>query len=200
MISKIPRLVQNVDRSLNRETQYPIEDEPKIYTNAMITGHRDARCVSDTAINRLVKMAIAQGISHFYCGMALGVDQAFARILTTYPVTWTAVIPCADQDKLWSRSQRAGYRQLLEVATKQVILNQTYNENCMRQRNLYMVKRSDLCLAVFDGNRYGKRSGTAMTLKMVQAANLLCYQYNPIDRQFLIIKPIPEPKQLSLFP
>lgn len=197
--SKIPAFLQRVDRTLNRETQYNF-DEPfdvKEYHTAMVTGHRDYR-VSDTAINRLIKMAIAQGVSHFYCGMALGVDQAFARILTTYPVTWTAVIPCADQDRFWNRNQRAHYRRLLEKATKQTILQQNYDDNCMKRRNLHMVKRSDLCLAVFNGNPHGRRSGTAMTLKMVQSANLLCYQYNPVNKQFLIIEPIPEPIQLSL--
>ena len=192
-------LLQHVDRRLNRETQYNFEEPTnREYHTAMITGHRH-NTASDTAINRLIKMAIAQGVSHFYCGMALGVDQAFARILTTYPVTWTAVIPCADQDRFWNRNQRAHYRRLLEKATKQTILQQNYDDNCMKRRNLHMVKRSDLCLAVFNGNPHGRRSGTAMTLKMVQSANLLCYQYNPVNKQFLIIEPIPEPIQLSLF-
>ncbi len=192
-------LIQHVERRLNRNTQYDFPETPEpIYTNAMITGHRNTY-VSDVAINRLIKMAIVQGVKHFYCGMAIGTDQAFARILTTYPVKWTAVVPCADQDRFWNRNQRAEYRRLLEQAKKQIVLQQTYDNNCMRRRNEYMVKRSDLCLAVFDGNPHGNPSGTAMTLKMVQAADMLCYQFNPVTGEYFVIEPVLGPVQLSLF-
>ena len=129
--------------------------------------------------------------------MAIGTDQVAAEILVRRNLKWTAVIPCADQDKLWKPHQRSHYRKLLEKATKQVILYPNYSPGVMHVRNLWMVKRADICLAVFSGDPHGVGGGTASTFKMAHDRNLLIYQYIPAESKYAIVEPAYQ--QMSLF-
>lgn len=188
-------LLQHVNRQLNRNTQYDFDElEDKEYQTAMITGHRWFNHVPP--IEKLIKMALNQGVKHFLCGMALGTDQVAAETLIRLGLKWTAAVPCADQDKLWKPRQRSHYRKLLSQATKVVTLYDTYSPGVMQARNLWMVKRSDICLAVFSGDPHGVGGGTAMTVKMARDRNLPIYQYIPAEARFSIVEPA---KQLNLF-
>ena len=62
----------------------------------------------------------------------------------------------------------------------------------MQARNQWMVKHSNICLAVYDGRLTG---GAALTVKMAIAHNLPIIQFNPKTLEIVVI----EPKQLSLF-
>ena len=190
-------LLQYVDRTLNRNTQYDFAEafEGKEYNTAMITGHRWFDYV--LPIDKLITMALNQGVTHFLCGMAIGTDQIAAEILIRRKLKWTAVIPCADQDKLWKPRQRSHYRKLLGQATKQVTFYSSYSPGVMQARNLWMVKRADICLAVFSGDPHGVGGGTATTVKMARDRNLLIYQYIPAESKFAIVEPAYQ--QLSLF-
>jgi len=198
--TKIPALVQQVDRSLNRSNQYDFDEgfEGKEYNTAMITGHR---WISSTLykpeIEKLIRMAVNQGVKHFLCGMALGVDQLAAEILSYHKLDWTAVLPCADQHLLWKPRQQSHYKKLLAQATKQVCLYPRYSDGVMQARNLWMVKRSDICLAVFSGDPHGVGGGTATTFNMAKRHNLLIYQYIPGKSKYVILQPLHH--QLSLF-
>jgi|AGSF01.1.fsa_nt_gi Predicted Rossmann fold nucleotide-binding protein involved in DNA uptake len=180
---------------LNRETQYTSPEFEKEYHTAMVTGHR--WFVYRTPIDKLITMAVNQGVTHFLCGMAIGADQTFAKALIDRNLKWTAVIPCADQDKLWKPHQRSHYRKLLDQATKQVILYPGYCPGVMQARNLWMIKRADLCLAIFSGDPCGVGGGTATTVKMARDRNLFIYQYIPAESKFTIIEPAYQ--QMSLF-
>jgi|GEM_PF-932301 len=195
--SKISALLQRVDRSVNRETQYNFEEafDTKEYHTAMITGHRWFEY--DIKVDKLITMALNQGVTKFLCGMALGTDQIAAEILVRRKLKWTAVIPCADQHKLWKPHQQSRYKRLLEQATEQKCLYPTYSAGVMHARNQWMVSRSDICLAVFSGDPHGVGGGTASTFKMARARNLLIYQYIPAESRFVIVEPAHQ--QLSLF-
>ena len=199
--TKIPALVQQVDRSLNRETMYNFDDEDsfegKQYNTAMITGHRWCSQNYRREMERLIMMAVNQGVKHFFCGMALGIDQLAAEVLIYHKLKWTAVLPCTDQHAKWKPRQQSHYRKLLTEATKIVCLYPKYSEGVMQARNLWMIKRSDICLAVFSGDPHGHGGGTATTFNMAKRHNLLIYQYVPGESKYIILEPLY--KQLSLF-
>ncbi|WP_374825305.1 SLOG family protein [Aerosakkonema sp. BLCC-F183] len=162
---------------------------------AFFTGHRyiDEFGFANH-INQLISYARQLGTTEFYCGMALGTDQIAAKLLIKHQLKWTAVIPCADQDEKWSKQQRSHYHKLLDAASKQIVLYSKYSAGCMQARNLWMVKRSDLCLAVWDGRDNG---GTAMTVNAAIDRNLPIIQFNPSNSKFSKIDP--QYQQLSLF-
>jgi uncharacterized phage-like protein YoqJ len=67
---------------------------------AFFTGHRDITNIKD-GINQLIDMALERGVTEFFNGMALGIDQLAAEVLIERQLHWTAVIPCQNQDRLW---------------------------------------------------------------------------------------------------
>ena len=59
-----------------------------------------------------------QGVTDFYCGMALGCDLLFAEIVIglkkAYPIKLHAAVPFRGQPDAWNRADRALYTFLLE--------------------------------------------------------------------------------------
>jgi hypothetical protein len=60
------------------------------------------------------------------------------------------------------------YKKLLARATKQVTLYSPYSRGVVPARDLWMVKRSDICPAVFCGDHHGVGSPTA-TFKVARS-------------------------------
>ncbi|MGA9382002.1 MAG: SLOG family protein [Phormidium sp.] len=163
---------------------------------AAFTGHRyieDFTTQWYKGMNNLIDLALEQKTTEFLVGMALGADQLFAKLLINRKLKWTAVIPCADQTELWKRSQQRQYNQLLAQATKKIVLYPKYSKGVMQARNLWMIKRSNLCLAVYDGRNDG---GTKLTVDMAIAHNRTVVQFHPFTYQLQLIEPA---EQLSLF-
>ena len=100
--------------------------------------------------------ACAAGFRRFYCGMASGADlycgEAVVALRGRYPdVTLEAVIPFRGQERRWPRKQRERYARLAERCDAVTVLHETYRPGCMQERNRYMVDRSSLLIAVYDG-------------------------------------------------
>ena len=136
------------------------------------TGHRpgglpwgaaesDPRCVAlkDELSMRLQGIYEA-GYRNFICGMALGCDMYFAEAALALrelrpEVSLEAAIPCGSQPDRWPKSQRERYNGLIDRCDKVTVLQYGYTRDCMMRRNRYMVDRSSLLLACFDGHPGG---------------------------------------------
>jgi len=159
---------------------------------AFFTGHRQIVLRSIyQGIEQLIDFALNEGVDHFYSGMALGVDQAAASKLHQKSLAWTAVIPCKDQPKLWTKQQRQEYRDLLKLADKKIVLAESYADGVMQARNAWMIRRSQICLAVFDG----RAGGTKSTVELAINRGLIVAVFNPNKGEMEIVQ---KAKQLSL--
>ena len=153
------------------------------------TGHRpqklpwgmnekDPRCLALKLELAARLEALAElGYRRFICGMALGCDMYFAEAVLAlrdrYPdVRLEAAIPFGDQPGRWNAEQRRRYNRLIDAADKLTILQLHYTSDCMQRRNRYMVDRSSLLLACYDGRPggtmqtilYAERSGVKVML------------------------------------
>jgi len=158
---------------------------------AFFTGHRDITNIKD-GINQLIDMALERGVTKFFNGMALGTDQLAAEVLIERQLHWTAVIPCQNQDRLWTLQQKLKYKELLKSASNKIVLYPEYTPGVMQARNQWMVKHSHICLAVYDSRLTG---GAALSVNIAIAHHLPIIQFNPKTLEIVVI----EPKQLSLF-
>jgi len=102
--------------------------------------------------------------------MALGVDQQAARILIDWGLSWTAVIPCGDQDKFWTNDQKKKYQHLLKLAPFKKVLYPSYQDGCMQARNRWMIERSCACLAVW--KQWKTEGGTYHTVQAAKKEGL----------------------------
>ncbi len=139
------------------------------------TGHRpsklpwgyreeDLRCLD-------LKMDIVQalvdlyrrGYRQFLCGMAEGCDLYFAESVLLLrqvheDVYLEAAIPFRGQADRWSAEQRERYHRLLDSCNSVQLLQENYSPGCMMARNRFMVNRSSLLLACYNGEAGGTRS------------------------------------------
>lgn len=165
---------------------------------AFITGHRTFDYPFDypslrQGINQLTNLALNRGIKTFLTGMALGTDTLAALIWAERYLTWKAILPCSDQDSKWTYKQQQDYRQLLAKATEVKVLYPQYQQGVMQGRDAWLVKNSQLCLAVWDGRTEG---GTYLTIEMARKAQLPIISFNPKTLDINVEEP---PKQLELF-
>lgn len=149
------------------------------------TGHRPAKlpwkaneeskdclALKEELLSRLEGIYEA-GYRHFICGMAVGCDMYFAeaviKLRESHPdVTLEAAIPCGTQPEKWSVDQRRRYNQLLDACSLVTVLQIGYSADCMMKRNKYMVDRSSLLLACFNG----RPGGTMNTIVYAQRNEL----------------------------
>ena len=142
------------------------------------TGHRsarlpwgdredDPRCRALKArMARALEEAYAGGYRHFLCGMAQGADLYFCEAVLALrqarpDVTVEAAVPYPGQADRWPEKDRLRREALLDQCDLETVVQHHYTAGCMARRNRYMVDRSSLLIAVYDGE---PRGGTMSTL------------------------------------
>jgi uncharacterized phage-like protein YoqJ len=142
---------------------------------ACFTGHRPTkiggydethplrvriRAALSTAIDR----AIGEGFDTFISGMALGVDTDAAELVLEKGQKLIAAVPFVGQESKWiSGIER--YRHILSQAEVVIVSPGGYSAQKMQVRNEYMVDRSSLLIAVWDGTS----GGTANCVRYAQS-------------------------------
>ena len=147
-------------------------------TTCCFTGHRpeklpwgsdesDTRCIRlKLQIDEAVEQAYLDGIRHFICGMAQGSDlyfcEAVLKLRQCYQdITLEAARPYEAQAKSWPEEEQNRYQGILDQCNYETLVQHIYTPGCMQRRNRYMVDRSELVIAVYNGELKG---GTAQTL------------------------------------
>ena len=149
-----------------------------------LTGHRPNKlpwkynekqscCIEfKNRLNNILEKAIRYGVKTFLTGMAEGFDMIATEILIELKKRYTfkiiAVIPCIGQEKYWSEQQQVRYHTLLKKCDNKIILNKNYTPSCMNERNLFMIKHSDIVIACFNGHD----GGTKNTILLAQKQGL----------------------------
>ncbi len=142
------------------------------------TGHRSSRLPwgSDETDPRCLDLkerlagalegAYNSGCRHFICGMAQGADLYFAEAVLAlrqvHPeITLEAAVPFVGQADRWPEADQLRRQRLLDQCNFETMVQHHYTAGCMARRNRYMVDRSGLLIAVYDGRPQG---GTLNTL------------------------------------
>lgn len=124
-------------------------------------------------LEQKIELAITEyGITNFISGMAVGVDMDFAetvlKLRNKYPITLECAIPCPNQTLKWNDADKLRYEGLLKFADEVNVISERYTPECMLKRNRYMVDKSDLVIAVFNGIEKG---GTWYTINYAKKEN-----------------------------
>ena len=149
------------------------------------TGHRPDKFPFEYGVDKIkheaylkeleekIKLAINNyGITNFISGMALGADLDFAEIVLKlrdkYPITLECAIPDVNQTLKWNDKDKQRYTSLLERADEKHYISGRNAADAMLTRNRYMVDKSDLVIAIFNGN---ERGGTLYTINYAKKNN-----------------------------
>ena len=139
---------------------------------ACATGHRpekfrfkyneaDPECINLKRVlkNEILKL-INHGYDYFISGMALGWDMWFAEAVLElkeeYSLTLELAIPCVGQEKTWPEKSQERYQKIKEQADIVTVLSKSsYYPYLMIQRDEYMVDKSNMLVAGYNGSKGG---------------------------------------------
>lgn len=102
-------------------------------------------------LDREIEKCIAEGVTTFLCGGALGFDQIAASLIIAKKemgrkIRLVFVLPCKNQDKLWNTKEKTFYKSLLKEVDDIIYVSENYDISCMSKRNYYMVEHSAYCI------------------------------------------------------
>ncbi len=120
------------------------------------TGHRDIpekdynHIKENTLCN--IKQLYYKGYRNFICGGAVGFDQLAAETVLQLKsefddIKLYLVLPCEDQDKYFTTTQKEAYVKVRELADGVHTLYPKYVRGCMHTRNRTMANNSSACIA-----------------------------------------------------
>lgn len=146
-------------------------------TTLCFTGHRpfhlpgngdennpELRRILSSLQLKIIK-SIDEGFTTFVTGMAQGVDMWSAKMimelrLRNPHIKLVAVLPFKNQNRDFSKIEKYDYDSILHASDQVICLSERYHDNCMRERNQYMVDHSSKLIGVI---KYFK-SGSGMTV------------------------------------
>lgn len=150
---------------------------PKKETVCCFSGHRIIERskiipLSESLENTILKL-ISEGITHFVAGGALGFDTLCAKTVLylkeKHPeISLTLVLPCRDQAKYWSDSQKALYENIKKQSDNIIYISQSYVDGCMQARNRALVDASGYLICYLKKNS----GGTAYTVNYAKEKGL----------------------------
>lgn len=155
---------------------------PKKFSFRYNENHPDCRKLKNL-LREEIEKAIQNGYDYFISGMALGVDMWAAEIVLElqekYPhIRLEAAIPCANQERMWPSRSQQRYNQIKQKAqVLHFVSSEAYQRELMLKRDDYMVKKSDLLIAVYDGTP----GGTGHTFKQAKKKPMNIVRINPKD-------------------
>ena len=129
---------------------------------------------------KIEDLIVNHGVTHFISGMAVGVDMICGEIVlelkNEHPhITLECAIPCQSQPARWSKGMKDRYYSILNQSDCNTVLQERYTSDCMRKRNEYMVEKSEIVIAVWDGSS----SGTGYTVNVAKEKGKKIYVLNP---------------------
>lgn len=164
-----------------------------------VTGHRPNKLggYQENPIGEWVKQELRDivrklydnGARDFMSGMALGVDQWFAHIVLDTDARLHCAIPFPSFHKRWPEQSQREYHNLLDAAKLSggsitFVCDDPYAVWKMQKRNEYLVNRSDVVVAVWDGTD----SGTANCVNYAMKQGKTIYRIDPISKLKYYVK------------
>ena len=138
----------------------------------------------------IVKL-IRLGVSEFYVGGQTGIDTLAALLVMNIKEEFgttanlNLVMPYKGMENSFTVLQKENYEWIKQSARTVTYLNEKYTPECYRQRNRYMIDKSDYLIAVSTGD---ERSGTQMTINMAKKKGIEIRIIDPIFYEVRVIK------------
>lgn len=153
------------------------EEEKRLH-RCCFTGHRPEKLKTSEieikkGLARAIEDALAAGKRTFITGMARGTDIYAGELVLQYRETEPSIhlicaIPYPDFEKRWSDHWQERYNVIIQRADLIKVVCPSFNMDSYQIRNKWMVDRSSLLIAVFNG----ERGGTKNTIDYAKTQNV----------------------------
>lgn len=176
-------------------------DKVKHWPRAMVTGHRPQDFDPETTVwvKEALQRVLARLVRHHgtqvaISGLALGVDTWWAQAALGSGLELWGYVPFEDQAVKWPREQQAMWRDLREACTRQTVLGEGFNVGLLHSRNYYMVRDSNVVVAVLRADKTS--GGTFNAVKKARSASWPIILIDP-DVRTITTENVPPPGRSS---
>ena len=141
---------------------------PWDYNDKECNAHKDYLETMERLITKYIE---EKGYNYFIAGGAIGVDTDFAETVlrlrdTKFPhIKLEIAVPCQNQELKWHEEDKKKYHEILAKADFVNVLSKGYTPFCMQKRNEYMVNKSSMVFAFWNGE---KKGGTWNTIHYIE--------------------------------
>lgn len=140
-------------------------------------------------ISEAIDIAIKDGYTNFYCGMALGIDTFCAeavieKMKKNKNIKLHAALPCPEQQLGWRENEKERFESILKHTSTKTVISPLYTDTCMISRNRFMVDNSQRLIAVWSGFF---RGGTAYTVRYAKKENKEIHLIRPKDLSVTVL-------------
>jgi len=150
------------------------------------TGHRPKKLnLTEQEIIPLLEKAIDNAIENgyvtFITGMAEGIDVIAAEIVLQKKeknknLELICALPHPGFSNKRTKSEKLRYEKIIENADFVEIISNTCSRSCYMKRNIYMVDKSSLVIAVFNGEKGGTKNTVDYAVKNgKRVLNVICF-------------------------
>ena len=143
------------------------ENEKRLH-RCCFTGHRPEKLyLTEKEIVKMleeqIKKAIEDGYVTFITGMARGIDIYAGEIVLKLrkknkDLHLVCALPFDGFETRWSPDWQKRYNKILKKADIVKCISQNYHPRCFQDRNEWMVDRSNLIIAAYNGEPGGTRN------------------------------------------
>lgn len=114
-------------------------------------------------LEKTIELLIKEGVTDFYCGGAYGFDLMAAEAVLSIKkqnvgIKLFCVIPFKNQSAKWNNNWQERYKSVLMRSDEKVMISEKYIPGVYQKRNCYMVDRSSIVVAYFDGKPGGTKN------------------------------------------
>jgi hypothetical protein len=150
-----------------------------------VSGHQDRHGIDwgwvATALRReFIKIG---PIVRAFSSLAVGSDQVFADVAISLEIAVVAVIPLENYERFFEAGDLVKYRRLLSRSQRVQLKWNGDSQRAFFEAGKYVVDRSDLLFAIWDGEPADGFGGTADIVEYAERSACKIIQVNPIKRE-----------------
>ncbi len=155
-----------------------MEEETNRQHICCFTGHRPEKLTQSKneivpLLEHAIDRAILNGFTTFITGMARGIDIWAAKIVlerkkSNPNLKLVCAVPFPGFERSRSSAEAAEYREIIKGSDEVSNISRNFSSYCFQKRNVWMVDRSGLVIAVCNG----LPSGTKNTIKYAERCGI----------------------------
>lgn len=155
--------------------------------HAGVTGHQHRDGIDWKGVSRLIRSELSKltNIEGAWSCLASGSDQVFTEVALELKIPCMAVIPIANYEDFFEESDLLKYRRLMSQSTVIHFPWKGESNRAFYEAGKFIVDRSDLIFAIWDGEKSEGLGGTADIVTYANSKYKRMIFINPFSLQIL---------------
>lgn len=153
--------------------------------NIGVSGHQNRAGIDWKWVAAALRAEIVKSekIAKAFSSLAVGSDQVFADVAVSLGIAVVAVLPLEGYERYFDGENLANYRRLLGRSQRIQLKWSGDPERAFFEAGKYVVEKSDILFAIWDGEPSDGLGGTADIVAYAEKSSRKIIQIDPVKRQ-----------------